>query len=201
MSLEISGSNFLYAQGYSNNKQGTATKTVDVMSSLITEDKEQFNLKLEDGIEKTDKKQETLADRLNNAKSSAPYSFLADANGFINYEGTTYVCDTKNNAICLGDMTQTDKVLTIPLSGGGCLKVNRDNIDSLAGSIGMFSPEDIKRILAALAQDAKCTQMKYEIDELESNVASKSAEPAMIEEEEYTLTEKQWDELLKDREC
>ena len=48
---------------------------------------------------------------------------------------------------------------------GGCLKVNRDNIEDLSKAIAMFSPEDIRRILVALQQDAKVRQMQQEIEQ------------------------------------
>ena len=46
--------------------------------------------------------------------------------------------------------------------------MNRDNIDALSKAIGMFSPEDVKRILEALARDNKIRQMKKELDDMEN---------------------------------
>ncbi len=37
--------------------------------------------------------------------------------------------------------------------------MNRDNIEDLSKAIAMFSPEDIRRILVALQQDAKVRQI------------------------------------------
>ena len=54
---------------------------------------------------------------------------------------------------------------TVQLENGGCLKVNRDNIEDLSKAIAMFSPEDIRRILVALQQDAKVRQMQQEIEQ------------------------------------
>lgn len=106
--------------------------------------------------------------RLNRVQK-APYSYLADENGCINYNGVIFICDDKKKQICLGDVSNPKDVLTIPLSKGGCLKVNRDNLGDLAKAIDMFSPEDIERIMRAIAQDTKAQQMQLEIDETESS--------------------------------
>lgn len=95
---------------------------------------------------------------------NVPYGYLAK-DGIIEYNGVIFVCDELHNSICLGDMTDESNVLSIPLSEGGCLKVNRDNLDDLAKAISMFSPEDIRRIMEAIATDAKCQQMQQEMDE------------------------------------
>jgi hypothetical protein len=61
-------------------------------------------------------------------------------------------------------------VLSIPLSKGGCLKVNRDNLGDLAKAIGMFSPEDINLIMRAIAQDTKIKEMQKEIDDVVNSI-------------------------------
>ena len=98
-----------------------------------------------------------------------PYSNMVK-NGIIEYKGTVFVCDYEKNALCLGDMAHSAKVLSIPLSGGGVLKVNRDNIDDLARAIGMFSPEDVNRIMCALAEDAQCSRKLNEIEDMKTAV-------------------------------
>ncbi len=100
----------------------------------------------------------------------APYSFLADQNNQITYHGVPFNCDNEHRALYLGNMAQTDNILTIYLSEGGCLKVNRDNINDLGKAIGMFSPEDVKRILDAIALDAKVHKKDNEIDKQEKEV-------------------------------
>lgn len=105
----------------------------------------------------------------------APYSYLADENGEINYNGVIFHCDNERQRLCLGDVTNPDQVIQIPLSEGGCLVVNRENIDQLAGCIGMFSPEDVNLILRALRMDAKIQEMKKELEDMESG-DSKSVE-------------------------
>lgn len=94
----------------------------------------------------------------------APYSYLAE-DGVITYNGVSFFCDYENNAITLGDMSDEKNVITVQLENGGCLKVNRDNIEDLSKAIAMFSPEDIRRILVALQQDAKVRQMQQEIEQ------------------------------------
>lgn len=101
--------------------------------------------------------------------SKVPYGYLAK-DGAITYNGITFVCDARTNSICLGDMTDKKKVLNIPLTGGGHLKVNRDSIGDLAKAIGMFSPEDVNRILRAIAQDTKVRSMQQELEDMENEV-------------------------------
>lgn len=98
-----------------------------------------------------------------------PYGYLAK-NGVIEYNGVTFVCDKEHKAIHLGDTSDKNKCITIPLSKGGCLIVNRDSLGGLARAIGMFSPEDVNLIMRAIAEDAKVQQMKQQIDEDESGI-------------------------------
>lgn len=114
-------------------------------------------------------------------EKKAPYSYLADASGYIQYKGVIFYCDNERQTISLGDITEEKKVLTIPLEGGGCLKVNRDNLGELSRAISMFSPGDIKRILSAVAQDTHCTRKVNEIEELE-NTEINSASDERTEE-------------------
>ena len=77
----------------------------------------------------------------------APYSYLAE-DGVITYNGVSFFCDYENNAITLGDMSDEKNVITVQLENGGCLKVNRDNIEDLSKAIlsciaaGRKSPPD-----------------------------------------------------------
>lgn len=71
--------------------------------------------------------------------SKVPYGYLAK-DGVIEYNGVCFVCDEKTNSICLGDMTDTKNVLTITLSGGGHLKVNRNSVDFCPGPQACFLP-------------------------------------------------------------
>ncbi len=98
-------------------------------------------------------------------KRSAPYSALADKDGNVMYNGVTFQCDFENNRLCLGDVSNPNNCLNIPLEKGGNLVVNRDNIDGLVQAIGMFSPADINRIMQAIAKDAKVRQIKLQIED------------------------------------
>lgn len=109
-------------------------------------------------------RQEKLMEKLR-TDNKAPYSWLADDNNCIIYNGVTFFCDSETRSINLGDVSNRDNVLSIPLSGGGTLNVNRDNIEDLAKAIDMFSPEDVKRILQAIATDAQCKKKLLEIEE------------------------------------
>lgn len=77
--------------------------------------------------------------------------------------------ELRTNSICLGDVSDKSKVLNIALSGGGCLKVNRDNIGDLSACVGMFSPEDLNLIMRAIAQDTKAQEMQLEKEDMEGD--------------------------------
>lgn len=99
-----------------------------------------------------------------------PYSHLADENGVIEYNGVTFLVNKEKNWLCLGDVSNLKNVICIPLSEGGCLMVNRGSIGALGRAIGMFSPEDVNRILRALKMDAKIQEMKKEIEDMEDGI-------------------------------
>lgn len=128
----------------------------------------------------------------------APYSYLAK-DGIIEYNGVVFVCDEEHRAICLGDMTKAEDVITIPLTEGGCLKVNRNNLSELSQAISMFSPSDIRRILVAIQQDAKCEQMKLQLDE-DSDSIGDGAETDNEDGDMDVVTAEQVALLLQDRE-
>lgn len=104
------------------------------------------------------------------SQEHAPYDDMADASGIITYHGVTFVCDSERNQITLGDVSNSDEVLTIPLEKGGALIVNRENIGELSRAITMFSPEDVRRIMTAIAQDTQCARKCNEIEEMENEV-------------------------------
>ncbi|MCI8692475.1 MAG: hypothetical protein HFH91_06985 [Lachnospiraceae bacterium] len=103
--------------------------------------------------------------------SKVPYGYLAK-DGVIEYNGVCFVCDEKTNSICLGDMTDTKNVLTITLSGGGHLKVNRNSVGLLSRAAGMFSPEDLNLIMRAIAQDAKIMSVQKEIEDADAEIGN-----------------------------
>ncbi|MDD3368179.1 MAG: hypothetical protein PHP50_04710 [Lachnospiraceae bacterium] len=119
---------------------------------------------------------------------SAPYSYLADESGMVTYNGVVFQCDNENRRLTLGDVSNPKNCLRIPLSGGGSLMVNTDNLGDLAGAIGMFSPEDVNLILRAMAQDAKIQQMQKEIDD-DTNSIGEAGESAKDTATVETTTE------------
>ena len=116
-----------------------------------------------------------------NQKSKVPYANLAE-DGIVSYNGTIFVYDEEHSALCLGDMSDEKNVITIPMSNGGNLKVNRDNLGDLANAIGMFSPEDVKRIMEAIAQDKKVQQTLKEIDDDKNSIGDGNTNTANGEE-------------------
>lgn len=111
-----------------------------------------------------------------------PYGYLAE-DGVINYNGICFVCDEKTNSICLGDVSNPKDVIIVALSGGGYLKVNRDNLGDLSKAVGMFSPEDLNLIMRAIAQDTKIQSMKQEIEDMEGSIGREmAAESRAVEE-------------------
>lgn len=122
-----------------------------------------------ENIQEKQKEQELLKNNKNE------YFALGDGADII-YKGVCFVCNEEDNSISLGDMSDPSKVITIPLSGGGTLKVNRDNISDLGRAIGMFSPEDIGNILRAIAQDRKAQETKMEIEDNKDKKAIEQAD-------------------------
>ncbi len=116
----------------------------------------------------TQKQQQMDPAKVNEAKK-APYSYMA-RDGLIEYNGVTFVCDDEKQRICLGDVSKPGDCITIGLSEGGSLVVNRDNLGSLSKAIGMFSSEDVKRILSAMAQDKKVQEVKNEIEDDKNHI-------------------------------
>ncbi len=110
-----------------------------------------------------------MSERMSGEKK-APYSYLADDNGVIHYNGVVFFCDFEKNRICLGDVSDQKKCITVGLSGGGSLVVNRDNLGDLSKAIGMFSPEDVNRIMRAISLDTMCQRKLQEIDEAENSI-------------------------------
>ncbi len=162
---------------------------IDEIKQSIKEDiehleEERENMDIQEDQELKDLKVNSLlADRIK-GDFGAPYSYLADENGIITYKGVVFVCDNEKNQLCLGDMSDPNKVLNIPLSKGGCLRVNRDNYGDLAKAITMFSPEDINIIMRAITMDKRAQQMKNEIDDMKSKPVDESAVDKLIIEDD-----------------
>ncbi|MDE7478388.1 MAG: hypothetical protein K2M91_10635 [Lachnospiraceae bacterium] len=127
-------------------------------------------------LESSDVKRNYFLEKMNGTyKPSCPYEYLAE-DGVITYNGVTFFCDTEKNAICLGDMSNKKDVLTIPLEGGGSLMVNRNNLGDLAQAISMFSPEDINRIMRAIADDNKAQEAQKEIEDDKNSIGDDADE-------------------------
>ena len=122
-----------------------------------------------------------------------PYGYLAK-DGVINYNGVCFVCDEKTNSICLGDMTDETKVLNIPLSGGGHLKVNRDSIGLLSKAAGMFTPEDLNLIMRAISEDTRIQAVQKEIEDEEASIGNKLASAGESAEPESRRTDDKEDD-------
>lgn len=132
-------------------------------------------------LESSNVRRNFFMEKLNGTyKPAFPYEHLAK-NGVISYHGVEFVCDAQKNAICLGDMSDQKNVLTIPLEGGGSLMVNRDSLGTLADVISMFSPEDINRIMRAIADDNKAQEAQEEIEE-DTNSIGKDASGKVLRE-------------------
>ncbi len=120
--------------------------------------------------------------------SKVPYEHLAK-DGVITYNGVVFVCDERTNSICLGDMTDSKEVLTIALSGGGNLKVNRANIGDLSKAAGMFSPADLNLIMRAIARDTRIQSAKQEIDDMDGKVCAETGAENTETEERTTAAD------------
>lgn len=118
-----------------------------------------------------------------------PYGHLAK-DGVIIYNGVLFTCDERSNSICLGDVSDPKKVINVTLSGGGHLKVNRDNIGQLSKAIGMFSPEDVNLIMRAIHEDTKVQSMQKEIEDMEAGVGEQIASGDDAAETEEKTDEK-----------
>lgn len=164
------------ASEYSIKEWNKLIKSVDKNIEFIKEEqkirkeKQQKQDNLERAVMSSSKNkiQPSPVDKLNGV-TGTPYSYLADEEGNIIYNGVLFVTDVGNNAICLGNMSDESNVLTIPLANGGSLKVNRNNIGDLGRAIGMFSPEDIRRIMEAVATDAHCQKKLHEMEDEEND--------------------------------
>lgn len=153
-------------------------------ANQVTNDKVQEDLdkKVSDKSARKEKADRIVGDKVN-GRDPGNWAILADDNGVITYNGICFLFDSETNSLSLGDMSQEDNVLSIPLSRGGTLKVNRNNIDDLAKAIGMFSPEDINRIMRAISEDAHCRRKLNEIEDDKNSLGEE--EDSVKNQEEY----------------
>lgn len=132
--------------------------------------------------------QKQLINTIRGAAPKVPYGYLAK-DGVITYNDVQFSCDEKTNSICLGDVSDPKKVINIPLSGGGHLKVNRENLGQLSKAIGMFSPEDVNLILRAIHLDTKLQSVQKEVEDLEAGVGEQIADGNSADEAEKETAE------------
>ena len=172
-SFEIGGSSFTNSEW---------DKLIGKVDSQIDEIKEEQKLRKEkqedqqEAYEVAASRTNSMFQKLNGVyKQACPYEYLAK-DGVIEYNGIVFACDTENNAISLGDVSDKSKVITVRLSGGGTLYVNRENIGDLSQAMGMFSPEDVNCILRALADDAKIQKTEEEIEEAGTHIGEENQE-------------------------
>lgn len=153
-------------------------------ANQVTNDKVQEDLdkKVSDESARKEKADRIVDDKVN-GRDPGNWAILADDNGVITYNGICFLFDSETNSLSLGDMSQKDNVLSIPLSRGGTLNVNRNNIDDLAKAIGMFSPEDINRIMRAISEDAHCRRKLNEIEDDKNSLGEE--EDSVKNQEEY----------------
>ncbi len=120
-------------------------------------------------------------------EAKVPYGYLAK-DGVIEYHGVVFWCDEEHNSLCLGDTSNEADTLVIPLSAGGCLKVNRDSLDGLQKALGMFSPEDVNRILRAIAEDNKVRQARFALEDDKRDVSKLGLEESGEDGESGTFS-------------
>lgn len=153
-----------------------------VVDDVKEEQSERREKQMQELYEKGSVKKYAFMEKLNGTYAGhVPYSYLA-RNGIIEYNGVIFCCDEKRNAICLGDMSNKKNVITIPLSDGGSLMVNENNIGDLSKAISMFSTEDQNRILRAISAYNKAKEMQKTIDD-EVNSIGEDAETKVFDEE------------------
>ena len=132
-------------------------------------------------LEVSDTRRNYFMEKINGTyQPSFPYAAYADGDT-ITYNGVVFNCDKERNAICLGDMSNKSDVLTIPLEGGGSLMVNRNSINTLAKALSMFSPEDVNRIMRAIATDKKVQETQKEIEDEKNSLGDDADEKVMDE--------------------
>lgn len=164
---------------------------------LLTTDRYQNNGALTvmaEGVLEEQETQPFVLPDTDNGKS-CPYSHLAK-NGVVEYKGVQFVCDYQQNRLCLGDVSNMDNCISVTLSGGGTLVVNRDNLGDLSTAIGLFSPEDVKRIMRAIAEDNKVHEMENEIED-DTNSLGDAADKKLDRQDYTEILRNQQQKILK----
>ena len=158
-------------------KPGEMSQDIRSQIAEITqnESEEKQSFSVDENVETTAAARGSSLMRHLSGEDQAPYSYLAK-DGVIEYNGVAFNCDYERNRITLGDVSNPKNCLNIPLSKGGSLVVNVDNLGDLSKAIGMFSPEDIRRIMEAIAQYNKAKEMEQEIEEDTNSIGDSATE-------------------------
>lgn len=114
------------------------------------------------------------------------YFKRANSRNEIEYKGVTFACDRDTNELKLGNCSNPDKCIRVPLAGGGTLVVNRNNIDDLARAIGMFSPEDQANIMRAIQNDRIAQKALSEIEKTEDGEITEGRQGAQTDDAQMT---------------
>ena len=136
--------------------------------------------------------------KLHIPKKRCPYEERSK-DGMINYNGVTFMCDFKHNAITLGDVSDKRNTLNISLPSGGNLIVNVNNFDELSRAAGMFSAEDLNAILNAIHLYKHCTAKLNEIEDEENQSIEENAEhmsETQTAEEKKEQSDAYWSEPM-----
>lgn len=89
--------------------------------------------------------------------------------GDITFRGVNLQFISDKKMMCLGDMNHGDVINAGVMSNGYCFYFNRGNIGELSKIIDLFSPEDVNKIMAAIATDEHIDKIKNEMEEEEAN--------------------------------
>ena len=115
------------------------------------------------------------ADQKHSANPRNPY-FAQAQDGMLSYAGLTFFCNEKNNALELGDVSNPKDVISIGLSNGGSIHVNKHDIADLLKCSGLFSAEDMDRIMAAYEKQKIAEQREKKIeDEMEDALVDRAS--------------------------
>lgn len=161
-----------------NNREQDDTATLENSGKLMNRTGVEERKEFQDRLIKQIKKQIK-------GENHAPYDYMA-VDGCINYNGVTFICDVKNNQLCLGDVSDPHKCLIVSLENGGTLMVNHDKIGELNRAITMFTPEDQKRIMYAVSMYKKAKEVEEQIDDDTAGIGD-SAEADLEENSEEAI--------------
>lgn len=140
--------------------------SIPVNNSLVSgmSDKWGCSIKsINNGVHNIDDVQEPY-EKYKKGRIRCPYGENADSSGTIVYNGVAFSCDSNRNRLCLGDVSNPKKCLSIHLTSGS-LVVNTDNLDSLSQAMGMFTPEDVNLIMRAISEYQKIKDKLNEIED------------------------------------